>query len=79
MGRGGLSVHGFRSSFTDWCAERIPMVEPGLAEMAIAHRVPPVKGAYQRTVLLQKRRQLAEEWADYCDGKRGQVIAIGAR
>jgi integrase len=66
MGRGDFTVHGFRSSFRDWCAERTNF--PGeIAEMALAHVVGnKVEAAYRRGDLFQKRRQLAEAWATFC-------------
>ena len=38
MGRGDLTAHGFRSTFRDWCAERIN-VPSEVAEMALAHTI----------------------------------------
>lgn len=68
MGRGHLTVHGFRSTFRDWAAECTAF--PGeVAEMALAHAVGnKVEAAYRRGDLFQKRRQLAEHWAAFCDG-----------
>jgi integrase len=65
MGRAGVSVHGFRSSFRDWAAERTSF--PGeIAEMALAHRVgSAVEQAYRRSDQFEKRRQLAQAWARY--------------
>jgi len=66
MGRGDLTVHGFRSSFRDWAAERTEF--PGeVAEMALAHAVgDKVEAAYRRGDLFQKRRQLMDAWSRYC-------------
>jgi hypothetical protein len=39
-------------------------------EMALAHAVgDKVEAAYRRGDLFEKRRQLAEAWARYCDGE----------
>jgi integrase len=66
MGRGGLTAHGFRSSFRDWTAERTNF-SAEVAEMALAHVVSDkVEAAYRRGDLFQKRRQLAEAWAKFC-------------
>jgi integrase len=66
MGRTGITVHGFRSTFRDWCAEQTNFPRE-LCELALAHSV---KGrteeAYWRTDVLEKRRKLAEAWAAYC-------------
>ena len=54
-------VHGFRSSFRDWCAETGKPRE--IAEAALAHVVSGVEGAYFRSDLFQRRRRLMEQWA----------------
>ena len=57
------TVHGFRSSFRDWCAES---EAPGeIAEAALAHAVGGVKGAYLRSDFFERRRPLMDEWARY--------------
>ena len=63
---GGITVHGFRSTFREWAAETTN--HPGEAvEMALAHSVKnKVEAAYRRGDMLQKRRLLMEEWAAYC-------------
>ena len=67
MGRGDLTTHGFRSTFRDWAAEATAFPAE-VAEMALAHVVgDKVEAAYRRGDLFQKRRQLAEAWATYCD------------
>ena len=66
MGRGDFTVHGFRSSFRDWCAERTNF-QSEIAEMALAHVVgSKVEAAYRRSDLIQKRRQLVDAWARFC-------------
>jgi integrase len=66
MGRGNLTTHGFRSSFADWCAEQTTFPSEVRA-MALAHTVADrVEAAYRRGDLFEKRRQLAEAWAQYC-------------
>lgn len=58
------TVHGFRSSFRDWCSEMGKQRD--LAERALAHAVPnQVEAAYHRTDLLERRRDLMQQWADY--------------
>ena len=81
MGRGDVTVHGFRSSFRDWCAERTNFPSE-IAEMALAHVVGnKVEAAYRRGDLFQKRRQLAEAWATFCAAPAagGDVVPIRAR
>jgi integrase len=45
----GITVHGSRSSFTDWAAEQTN-VPKEIVEKALAHKVPnAVEAAYRRT------------------------------
>lgn len=57
------TIHGFRSSFRDWCGET--GVAREVAEAALAHVVPGVEGAYARSSLFARRRDLMEAWAAY--------------
>jgi integrase len=80
MGRGDLTVHGFRSSFRDWAAERTGFPAE-VAEMALAHAVSDkVEAAYRRGDLFQKRRQLMDAWARYCvaPAPAGKVVSFAA-
>jgi integrase len=66
MGRKGLTVHGFRSTFRDWAAE-ITMLSADVIEMALAHQVGnATERSYHRTDLFARRRKLMEDWAAYC-------------
>jgi integrase len=66
MGRDDLTVHGFRSSFRDWAAERTT-VAPEVAEAALAHTVAnKVEAAYRRSDLFEKRRELMQQWGSFC-------------
>jgi integrase len=66
LGHQNITVHGFRSSFRDWCGESTNFPRE-IAEAALAH----VSGdaterAYARGDMLEKRRQLMEAWATFC-------------
>jgi integrase len=64
---GRASPHGFRSSFRDWCGET--GVPRELAERALAHSVGnAVEEAYARSDLLDRRRLVMQEWANFLDG-----------
>jgi integrase len=66
MGRADLSVHGFRSTFRDWSAEATNHPRE-IAEKALAHTLrDETERAYQRGDLLEKRRRLMADWAEYC-------------
>lgn len=65
MGHGKLTVHGFRSSFRDWAAERTAFPRE-VAEAALAHVLAnKVEAAYRRSDLFDKRRDLMEAWAKF--------------
>ena len=71
-----FTVHGFRSSFRDWCAERTsyPSV---VAEMALAHRIrDKVEAAYLRTKLFKQRREMMATWAAFVAKTRGRVVRL---
>lgn len=66
LGHADMTVHGFRSTFRDWCAEEThyPNI---VAEQALAHTIgDAVEAAYRRGDLLEKRRALMADWATYC-------------
>ncbi|MBP9714699.1 MAG: integrase arm-type DNA-binding domain-containing protein [Sterolibacterium sp.] len=68
MKRDDITVHGFRSSFRDWCAESVANSFPReVCEHALAHSLPDkVEAAYRRGDLIEKRTMLMQAWADYC-------------
>lgn len=81
MGRDDLTVHGFRSTFRDWCAEATGTPRE-LAEAALAHTLhDKVEAAYQRADLMEKRRRLMAEWAGFCTSPApaGEVVPIRGR
>jgi len=77
MGRADLTTHGFRSTFRDWAAEQTAYPTE-LCEMALAHTVSDkVEAAYRRGDMLDKRRRLMKDWADFCHlPASGKVIPI---
>ena len=67
LARMGLAstLHGFRSSFRDWCGEQAFPRE--IAELCLSHAVGNrVEQSYARSDLLDQRRRLMDAWADYC-------------
>ncbi len=72
--------HGLRSTFRDWVAEKTQF--PGdMAEVALAHRISSaVEAAYRRGDMVEKRRRMMTDWADYLTARaRGDnVVRIGA-
>jgi integrase len=70
MGKRGITVHGFRSSFRDWAAE-VTDAPNDVVEMALAHSIKSaVEAAYRRGDLFEKRRKLMVAWAAYCSTNR---------
>jgi integrase len=66
MKRTSISVHGFRSSFRDWCGDQTSFPRE-VAEAALAHKVGnDVEQAYRRGTALAKRAKLMQAWANYC-------------
>jgi integrase len=66
MHRVDLTVHGFRSCFRTWAAERTNFPRE-LLEAVLAHVVgDETERAYQRSDLFDKRRRLMDAWAEYC-------------
>jgi integrase len=70
MKAGSVTVHGFRSSFRDWCGEATSF-ERELAEAALAHAAgDATERAYRRGDALEKRRKLMEAWAAFCEPRQ---------
>ena len=66
MGRDDITAHGFRSTFRDWCAE-FTNYPHEMAEIALAHTVgDKVEAAYRRGDMIEKRREMMDEWARFC-------------
>jgi integrase len=77
LGYPDISVHGMRSMFRDWCADT---GKPGdLAEAVLAH----VTGnstvqAYARSDMLERRRALMDQWAQFLTQPPAQVVRLRA-
>ncbi|QGN56312.1 tyrosine-type recombinase/integrase [Novosphingobium sp. Gsoil 351] len=68
MGRGDITVHGFRSTFRDWAGDVTSHAREDV-EMALAHTIASkAERAYRRGRSLEKRRVLMSEWADFANG-----------
>jgi integrase len=67
-----VTVHGFRSGFSDWVTEQTTH-SPEAREMALAHAVgSAVEAAYRRGDMFEKRRQLMSDWATYAYSANNQ-------
>lgn len=68
------TVHGWRSTFRDWAAERTNYPSD-MAEMALAHTLSNrVEAAYRRGDMMDKRRAMMTEWAKFLN-VRGKASA----
>ncbi len=71
-----FTVHGFRSAFRDWVGEQTHFPRE-IAEAALAHVVgDATERAYRRGDALEKRRELMNTWAAYCEPKPANVVRI---
>jgi len=64
--REGITVHGFRSCFSDWAREHTNCPRE-VVERSLAHTIKDkTEAAYRRGGALLKRALLMQEWARYC-------------
>jgi integrase len=77
---GGATVHGFRSSFRDWCGD-CAHAPREIAEEALAHAVGnQTERAYRRGDALDKRLALMSAWASYVEREAGaEVVELNSR
>ena len=65
LGHEKATVHGFRSSFTDWAAEKTKTPKE-VVDKALAHKlIDRVEAAYRRTDFFERRRRLMNAWAHF--------------
>jgi integrase len=74
------TVHGFRSSFRDWCGD-VAHAPREIAEEALAHAVGnQTERAYRRGDALDQRRKLMDAWSAYCGPTpSANVVDINSR
>ncbi len=73
------TVHGMRSAFRDWAAEKMPHIPDPVAEAALAHKVSDaVEAAYKRTNFLELRRELMAAWAAHCLQREPTALKVAA-
>jgi integrase len=76
-----VTAHGFRSTFKDWARQYVKFnhqpYDDDLTELALAHvNNDSTRSAYARNALLDERRPLMEEWAQYCQKRFHNVVEI---
>ena len=63
------TVHGLRSTFRTWAGEKTNY-SPGVIEFALAHQLDEkIEGAYLRSELVEPRRPLMQDWANFVAGE----------
>ena len=72
-----ISVHGFRSTFRDYIADKT-MFDGAMAEHALAHKIPDASvAAYHRTTMVEKRRAMMQKYSDYaCATPLAKVVQL---
>jgi|TARA_B110000305_G_scaffold117122_1_gene131546 integrase len=72
-----ISVHGFRSTFRDYIADKT-MFDGAMAEHALAHKIPDASvAAYHRTTMVEKRRAMMQKYSDYAySTPQSKVVSI---
>ena len=74
MGREGMTAHGFRSTFRDWCSEAAHAPRD-LAEAALSHATgDATERAYARSDLFERRRELMTAWGRFATGQAGNIV-----
>ena len=77
-GTKGVTVHGLRSTFRDWCGD-VAGVPREIAEAALAHAVGnAVEQTYRRGDALDKRATLMKDWAAFCAALPNSTTAAPA-
>lgn len=76
-----VTAHGFRSTFKDWARKHTAYADE-VSELQLAHvNDDKTRAAYARDELLDKRRQLMNEWQNYCyhghAKEAAKVVSIG--
>ena len=86
MGYQRVTLHGFRSTFSDWAHETTAYASH-VVELSLAHNVGnETERSYRRGDMAQKRVKLMNDWAKFCampptnaKGKAGVVVPIRGR
>ena len=75
----GTTVHGWRSTFSDWAGETTGFPRDAV-EAALSHALGgKVQRAYQRMTMLDKRREIMDAWASYLAALPADVVRLKPR
>jgi integrase len=72
-----VTAHGFRAAFKTWASEQTAYPRE-LIEVALAHSLGALDEAYRRADMMERRRRLMEDWAEYCSRPHieGDVVPL---
>jgi integrase len=70
-----ITVHGFRSTFSDWAGDETDASEE-TREFCLAHVKKGVAAAYRHKKSVAKRRALMQQWADFCNGVASDNVVL---
>jgi len=79
--KGATTTHGVRAAFKTWATERTNYARE-VVELCLSHvQGDPLERAYQRGDILEKRRRLMQDWANYCtsgaqSAGSGTIVAL---
>jgi integrase len=74
-----MSGHGFRA-MARTILDEVLQVRPDFIEAQLAHVVrDPLRGAYNRSKHIEKRKEMMQTWADYLDGLKSGAKIIPFR
>ena len=74
----GITTHGFRSTFRDWCSE-YAAIDREVAEAALSHSLGnKVERAYARSDLFERREVVMTSWAKFLRGESQNVLQLAA-
>ena len=76
MGRDSITVHGFRSTFSDYVSEQTSFSHE-TREHALAHQISDkAEASYRRGDQFEKRRKLMDAWASYCEPRKSAKVVL---
>src|SRR5215469_5339124 len=77
----GYTLHGCRSTFRTWTDEGTDGVERELKEISLSHAIgdDETERAYRRSTMVEKRRRLMQQWADYLEASLPAITSLSSR
>ena len=73
---GRTTVHGFRSAFRDWAAERTNAAHAAMGLAWPTRSARGVEQAYARSDLIERRREPMDQWARFATGTPATIVQL---